>query len=175
MNFLNILLTTTPPAMDIVKSVFFMLAGTGVFLIGINMMGSNLETLAGSKMRTLFDKISGNRFTGILTGAGVTAVIQSSGATTVMVVGFVNAGLMTLTQATSIIMGANIGTTITAQIVALESLPIIPMFAALAAVGAFMQMLSKKDTIQKIGSLLAGLEMNLEGLNVMKDKMKIFA
>lgn len=152
-----------------------MLAGTGVFLIGINMMGSNLETLAGSKMRTLFDKISGNRFTGILTGAGVTAVIQSSGATTVMVVGFVNAGLMTLTQATSIIMGANIGTTITAQIVALESLPIIPMFAALAAVGAFMQMLSKKDTIQKIGSLLAGLGMIFVGLNVMKDSMKLFA
>ncbi len=83
MNFLNIMLASVPSAMDIVESVLLMLAGTGVFLIGINMMGSNLESLAGSKMRTLFDKISSNRFTGLLTGAGVTAVIQSSGATTV--------------------------------------------------------------------------------------------
>ena len=154
MNFLNALLATAPKPMDIVVSILLMLAGTGVFLIGINMMGSNLETLAGSKIRTIFDKISGNRFTGLLTGAGVTAVIQSSGATTVMVVGFVNAGLMTLVQATPIIMGANIGTTITAQIVQLESLGITAWFAVLTAIGAFMQMLSKKDTIQKIGSLL---------------------
>lgn len=175
MNFLSALLTTTLNPLDIANSLFFMLAGTGVFLIGINMMGSNLESLAGSKMRTLFDKISGNRFTGLLTGAGVTAVIQSSGATTAMVVGFVNAGLMTLSQAAPIIMGANIGTTITAQIVALESLPIIPMFAALACVGAFMQMMSKKDLIQKIGALLAGLGMIFVGINVMKDSMKMFA
>ena len=174
MNFLNIMLASVPSAMDIVESVLLMLAGTGVFLIGINMMGSNLETLAGSKIRTIFDKISGNRFTGLLTGAGVTAVIQSSGATTVMVVGFVNAGLMTLVQATPIIMGANIGTTITAQIVQLESLGITAWFAVLTAIGAFMQMLSKKDTIQKIGSLLAGLGMIFVGLNVMKESMSIF-
>lgn len=174
MNFLNALLATAPKAMDIVVSILLMLAGTGVFLIGINMMGSNLETLAGSKIRTIFDKISGNRFTGLLTGAGVTAVIQSSGATTVMVVGFVNAGLMTLVQATPIIMGANIGTTITAQIVQLESLGITAWFAVLTAIGAFMQMLSKKDTIQKIGSLLAGLGMIFVGLNVMKESMSIF-
>lgn len=174
MNFLNALLATAPKPMDIVVSILLMLAGTGVFLIGINMMGSNLETLAGSKIRTIFDKISGNRFTGLLTGAGVTAVIQSSGATTVMVVGFVNAGLMTLVQATPIIMGANIGTTITAQIVQLESLGITAWFAVLTAIGAFMQMLSKKNTIQKIGSLLAGLGMIFVGLNVMKESMSIF-
>ncbi len=174
MNFLNALLATAPKPMDIVVSILLMLAGTGVFRIGINMMGSNLETLAGSKIRTIFDKISGNRFTGLLTGAGVTAVIQSSGATTVMVVGFVNAGLMTLVQATPIIMGANIGTTITAQIVQLESLGITAWFAVLTAIGAFMQMLSKKDTIQKIGSLLAGLGMIFVGLNVMKESMSIF-
>lgn len=174
MNFLNALLATAPKPMDIVVSILLMLAGTGVFLIGINMMGSNLETLAGSKIRTIFDKISGNRFTGLLTGAGVTAVIQSSGATTVMVVGFVNAGLMTLVQATPIIMGANIGTTITAQIVQLESLGITAWFTVLTAIGAFMQMLSKKDTIQKIGSLLAGLGMIFVGLNVMKESMSIF-
>lgn len=175
MNFLNIMLASVPSAMDIVESVLLMLAGTGVFLIGINMMGSNLESLAGSKMRTLFDKISSNRFTGLLTGAGVTAVIQSSGATTVMVVGFVNAGLMTLTQAAPIIMGANIGTTITAQIVALESLKITAWFAVLAAVGAFMQMLSKKDTIKKLGALLAGLGMVFVGMDVMKNSMSLIA
>ncbi len=175
MNFLNIILASVPSAMDIVESVLLMLAGTGVFLIGINMMGSNLESLAGSKMRTLFDKISSNRFTGLLTGAGVTAVIQSSGATTVMVVGFVNAGLMTLTQAAPIIMGANIGTTITAQIVALESLKITAWFAVLAAVGAFMQMLSKKDTIKKLGALLAGLGMVFVGMDVMKNSMSLIA
>ena len=174
MNFLNALLVAAPKPMDIVVCVLLMLAGTGVFLIGINMMGSNLETLAGNKIRTIFDKISGNRFTGLLTGAGVTAVIQSSGATTVMVVGFVNAGLMTLAQATPIIMGANIGTTITAQIVQLESLGITAWFAVLTAVGAFMQMLSKKDTIKKVGSLLAGLGMIFVGLNVMKESMSIF-
>jgi len=175
MNFLNALLATAPKPMDIVVSILLMLAGTGVFLIGINMMGSNLESLAGSKMRTLFDKISSNRFTGLLTGAGVTAVIQSSGATTVMVVGFVNAGLMTLTQAAPIIMGANIGTTITAQIVALESLKITAWFAVLAAVGAFMQMLSKKDTIKKLGALLAGLGMVFVGMDVMKNSMSLIA
>ena len=175
MNFLNIMLASVPSAMDIVESVLLMLAGTGVFLIGINMMGSNLGSLAGSKMRTLFDKISSNRFTGLLTGAGVTAVIQSSGATTVMVVGFVNAGLMTLTQAAPIIMGANIGTTITAQIVALESLKITAWFAVLAAVGAFMQMLSKKDTIKKLGALLAGLGMVFVGMDVMKNSMSLIA
>lgn len=175
MNFLNIMLASVPSAMDIVESVLLMLAGTGVFLIGINMMGSNLESLAGSKMRTLFDKISSNRFTGLLTGAGVTAVIQSSGATTVMVVGFVNAGLMTLTQAAPIIMGVNIGTTITAQIVALESLKITAWFAVLAAVGAFMQMLSKKDTIKKLGALLAGLGMVFVGMDVMKNSMSLIA
>lgn len=175
MNFLNAMLAANPKPMEMVVSVLFMLAGTGVFLIGINMMGSNLETLAGSKIRTIFDKISGNRFTGLLTGAGVTAVIQSSGATTVMVVGFVNAGLMTLVQATPIIMGANIGTTITAQIVQLESLGITAWFAVLTAIGAFMQMLSKKDTVKKIGALLAGLGMVFVGLDVMKDSMSLFA
>lgn len=181
MNFFGALLanvttatSTIPGVMEIIESVLLMLAGTGVFLIGINAMGSNLETLAGSKIQTIFDKISGNRFTGLLTGAGVTAVIQSSGATTVMVVGFVNAGLMTLTQATPIIMGANIGTTITAQIVALESLKITAWFAVLAAVGAFMQMLGKKDSIKKIGALLAGLGMVFVGMNVMKESMSVF-
>lgn len=148
-----------------------LLAGLGVFLYGIKIMGDNLESVAGPKMRTLFDKISGNRIIGVLTGAGVTAVIQSSSATTVMVVGFVNAGLMTLMQAAPLIMGANIGTTITAQIAALQSLPITAFFAMLTCVGAFMLM-SKKDIIKKIGAILAGLGMIFVGLDVMSGSMK---
>lgn len=174
MNFIYSLCSEAIKPYDIVIKILMLLAGLGVFLIGINAMGDNLESLAGSKMRTLFDKISGNRFTGVLTGAGVTAVIQSSSATTVMVVGFVNAGLMTLAQAAPIIMGANIGTTITAQIVALESLKITAYFAALACVGAFMQMMGKKDIIKKIGALLAGLGMIFVGMDVMKNAMSAF-
>lgn len=159
--------------MDIITSILFLLAGLGVFLFGLKAMGDNLETVAGSKMRKIFDKISGNRITGMLTGAGVTAVIQSSSATTVMVVGFVNAGVMTLTQAVPIIMGANIGTTITAQIVALESLNITAWLAAMTVVGSFM-MLSKKDILKKVGAILAGLGMIFVGLDLMSTSMKTF-
>lgn len=155
---------------QIIEAIFYLLAGLGVFLIGIKTMGDNLEALAGNKLKTMFNRISNNRFAGVAVGAGVTAVVQSSSATTVMVVGFVNAGVMTLNQATAIIMGANIGTTITAQIVALQFLPITAGFAALACVGAFMQM-SKKDNLNKIGSILAGVGVLFVGLYVMSSSM----
>ncbi len=148
-----------------------LLGGLGVFLIGIKAMGDNLEAMAGNKLKGLFNKISNNRFSGVAIGAGVTAVIQSSSATTVMIIGFVNAGVMTLAQATSIIMGANIGTTITAQIVSLQSLPITAFFASLACFGAFMQM-SKKDRIRNIGSIIAGIGVLFVGLFVMSNSMK---
>lgn len=158
-------------ALDIIKSVLMLLGGLGVFLIGIKSMGDNLEAMAGNSLKGLFNKISNNRFSGVAIGAGVTAVIQSSSATTVMVIGFVNAGVMTLTQATSIIMGANIGTTITAQIVSLQSLPITALFASLACVGAFMQM-SKKDKVRNVGSIIAGVGVLFVGLYVMSNSMK---
>ncbi len=147
-----------------------LLGGLGVFLVGIKTMGDNLEALAGNKLKQIFNRISNNRFTGVALGAGVTAVIQSSSATTVMVVGFVNAGVMTLTQAASIIMGANIGTTITAQITALQQLPIAAFFAAMACVGAFMQM-SKRDGINKLGAILGGVGVLFVGLHVMSSSM----
>lgn len=149
-----------------------LLGGLGVFLVGIKFMGDNLENIAGNKMKTLFNKISNNRFSGVAIGAAVTAVIQSSSATTVMVIGFVNAGVMTLVQATSIIMGANIGTTVTAQIVALKSLPITEVFIFLACIGAFMQM-SKKDVIKKVGAILSGIGILFVGLTVMSDSMEV--
>lgn len=158
---------------DIVLSVLMLMAGLGAFLFGLNAMGDNLETVAGSKMRKVFDKISGNRFSGMCVGAGVTAVIQSSSATTVMVVGFVNAGVMTLMQAAPIIMGANIGTTITAQIASLQGLGITWWLAGFAVVGAFMQM-TKSKKLKNIGTIMCGLGLIFIGLDVMSTSMQDF-
>lgn len=160
-------------ALDIVINVLMLLAGLGVFLFGLKVMGDNLENVAGTKMRKVFDKISSNRFIGMGVGAGVTAVIQSSSATTVMVVGFVNAGLMTLSQAAPIIMGANIGTTITAQIASLQGLGITWWLASLAVVGAFM-MMSKRNKLQTVGAIFCGLGLIFVGLDVMSRSMEDF-
>ena len=160
--------------MEVFKTILTLLGGLGVFLIALKIMSENLESVAGNKLRSVFNKISSNRFAGIAVGTGVTMVIQSSSATTVMVVGFVNAGVMTLAQATSIIMGANIGTTITAQIGALQSLPITAFFAALACVGAFMQM-SKRDKVNLWGCIIGSIGMIFVGLQVMSSSMETFS
>ena len=110
--------------MNIVASIMLLFAGSGVFMAGMKFMSDGLESSAGKGIRKLFGKISDNRMAGIGIGAGVTAIIQSSAATTVMVIGFVNAGIMTLFQATAIIMGANIGTTVTGLLVSLSSFDI---------------------------------------------------
>lgn len=156
------------------ESILLLLGGLGTFLVGLKMMGDNLQNIAGNRLKPLFNKVSNNKFMGIATGAGITAVIQSSSATTVMVVGFVNAGMMTLKQATSIIMGANIGTTITAQITALQSLPITPFLTAFACVGAFMAM-SSKDKIAKSGMLISGVGLIFVGMIFMSNSMKDFS
>lgn len=160
--------------MEVLKTILTLLGGLGVFLIALKIMSENLESVAGSRLRSVFNRISSNRFAGIAVGTGVTMVIQSSSATTVMVVGFVNAGVMTLSQAASIIMGANIGTTITAQIGALQSLPITAFFAALACVGAFMQM-SKHDKVNLWGCIIGSIGMIFVGLQVMSSAMKTFS
>lgn len=160
--------------MDLVKNLLMMLGGLGIFLTGLKLMGDNLQRLSGSKLQKTFNKISNNALSGVAVGAGVTALIQSSSATTVMVVGFVNAGIMTLQQAASIIMGANIGTTITAQIVALQSLPVTEIFAAFACIGAFM-MMSKHDRINSLGSIFCGFGAIFVGLFVMSYSMKFLA
>ena len=121
------------------------LAGIGTLLVGMKMMSGGMERAADKGLRKLFSKMSDNRFAGVGVGCAVTALVQSSSATTVMVVGFVNAGVMTLFQATSIIMGANIGTTITAQIAALQTFDFISLAMALTSVGAFTAMFAKKD------------------------------
>lgn len=148
--------------------VFMLLGGLGLFLCGMQMMSSNLEAVAGDRLKGILEKLTSNRILGVLVGAVITAVIQSSSATTVMVVGFVNSGLMTLRQAVWIIMGANIGTTITGQLVALDIGTIAPL---LAFAGIALGMFSKKRNVQNIGSIIAGLGVLFIGLGMMSDAM----
>ncbi len=139
--------------LKILNSMLLLFGGVAAFIIGMNMMGGNLETAAGKSMRRLMAKATKNRFLGVGTGAAVTAIVTSSSATTVMIVGFVNVGLMTLTQAASIIMGANIGTTITAFITAVSTagaeFEVTALFAFVAFVGVLMSMLGKTDKITR--------------------------
>lgn len=157
------------------EAIIYLLAGLGVLLVGFKLLSDNIEKLANSGLKKMFNKTSGNRFVGVGIGAAATALIQSSSATTVMVVGFVNAGIMTLFQATAMIMGANIGTTITAQIAALGSLDISLYAMLLAIIGIFMQMLFKKEKIKTTGLALAGLGVVFIALDMMGSAMKIFA
>ncbi len=155
-----------------VENIIFLLAGLGVLLVGFKLLSDNIEKLANTGLRKIFNKTTKNPLVGIGIGAVTTAIIQSSAATTVMVVGFVNAGIINLFQATAMIMGANIGTTITAQIVALGDFPITMYAMALAAIGAFMEMLFKKKKIKVIGYALAGLGFVFIGLDLMKTGME---
>ena len=152
------------------NAILMLLAGVGVFIAGMNMLSGGLEKSAGGGLKKLLGKISNNRFAGVGVGAGVTAIIQSSSATSVMVIGFVNAGVMTLVQATAIIMGANIGTTITGILVSLKSLPIAEFAAALAFVGVMMTFF-KSEKIKQIGGILCGFGLIFVGLELMGDAL----
>ena len=134
----------------IIVSIIMLFGGAGVFIAGMNMMAEGLNKSAGSGMKKLIGTVSSNRFSGVGIGAGVTAIIQSSAATTVMAIGFVNAGVMTLVQATPVIMGANIGTTITGVLVSLKSLGITEYAKLLAFIGVMM-MFFKKDKVKNVG------------------------
>lgn len=155
--------------MQLIQSLIWLLAGVGVFIVGMNFMGDALEKSAGMGMKRLLEKISNNRFSGVGIGAGVTAIIQSSSATSVMVIGLVNAGVMTLMQATPIIMGANIGTTITGVLVALKN-DYFNMAMYLLAFAGVMMGFSKKEKIKLAGSLCCGLGLIFVGLNVMSSE-----
>ncbi len=152
--------------MQLIQSLIWLLAGVGVFIVGMNFMGDALEKSAGKGMKKLLEKISNNRFSGVGIGAGVTAIIQSSSATSVMVIGLVNAGVMTLMQATPIIMGANIGTTITGLLVALKN-DYFNMIMYLLAFAGVMMSFFKSEKIRIAGSLCCGLGMIFVGLEVM--------
>ncbi len=157
-------------AMEIFKAVLVTLGGLGVFLFGMKVLGDYLQNAAGDKIKNMLGKVGNNRFAAVGIGTAVTAVIQSSSATTVMVVGFVNAGIMTLFQATGIIMGANIGTTITAQIVALSVLPVTEFFVMLTGIGFFLTMISKPK-VKTAGMIIAGFGMIFAGLYLMSAAM----
>ena len=165
---------------DIITAILQLAAGIGIFLVACSMMSSNLESLSSSKLKSLFSKVSGSKMLGVGIGTVGTAAIQSSGATTVMVIGFVNAGIMTLAQAATIIYGANIGTTVTGQVVALgmfsgDMISTTVIFSALAGIGAFMSNFAKTDTLKKTGGILAGFGMLFVGLEMMSGSMDSFA
>ena len=149
-----------------------LLGGLALFLYGMQMMSSGLESVAGNKMKQILEKLTANRFLGVLVGAVITAVIQSSSATTVMVVGFVNSGMMTLQQAVWIIMGANIGTTITGQLIALDVGAIAPLIAFF---GVAIVVFLKNEKLHHIGNILAGLGVLFIGMDMMSTAMKPLA
>ncbi len=154
--------------MDTIFTIINLMGGLGLFLYGMNMMGDGLENAAGDKLKGIFDKITSNPIKGVLTGTIVTAIIQSSSATTVMIVGFVNAGLMNLYQAAAVIMGANIGTTITAQLITFKFNDFAPIFLA---IGAMMALFTKKRKIKEIGNIILGFGILFLGLNLMSSAM----
>ena len=153
--------------MDITH-ILALLGGLALFLHGMQMMSSGLEAAAGNRMKNILERLTANRFLGVLVGAAITAVIQSSSATTVMVVGFVNAGMMTLNQAVWIIMGANIGTTVTGLLIALDVGELAPFFAF---AGVAMMVFVKEPRLQHIGQILAGLGVLFLGMGMMSDAM----
>ena len=151
------------------EDILMLLGGLALFLYGMQMMSNGLETAAGNKMKSILEKLTSNRIKGVVVGAVITAVIQSSSATTVMVVGFVNSGLMTLNQAVWVIMGANIGTTITGQLIALDIGAIAPLiaFGGVAAI-TFV----KNERVRHISEIFAGLGVLFIGMGMMGDAMQ---
>lgn len=149
-----------------------LLAGTGVFLVGVHLLTANIEQLATGRIKSLFGRTADKRIANVGIGAAATAIIQSSGVTTVLIVGFVNVGIVDLYQAAAMIMGANIGTTVTAQIAALSAFPITTYIQVLVFVGIMMSMICKSDNLKKAGMILSGLGLIFIGLALMSDSMK---
>lgn len=149
--------------------ILTLLGGLALFLYGMQMMSNGLETAAGNKMKEVLEKLTSNRMKGVLVGAGITAVIQSSSATTVMVVGFVNSGLMSLNQAVWIIMGANIGTTVTGQLIALDIGAVAPL---IAFAGVACILFIKNKQICHISEIFAGLGVLFIGMDMMGKAME---
>lgn len=152
-----------------VFNIFRLLGGLGLFLFGLKIMSDGLENVAGDRMRRVLEVLTGKRFAAVGVGAGITALVQSSSATTVMVVGFVNAGLMSLIQATGVIMGANIGTCITAQLIALKLSNIAPLFLFF---GMVLTVFIKKRSLARIGEIILGFGMLFVGLWLMSQAME---
>ncbi len=151
-----------------VANILSMAGGLGLFLFGIRTMGDGLENAAGAKLKRMLEVLTGNRFLAVLVGFVVTAIIQSSTATTVMVVGFVNAGMMSLAQAVGVIMGANIGTTVTSLLIALNFSGVA---AAAVLVGVILMLASKKTVVKNLGAIFTGFGLLFLGIDMMSDSM----
>ena len=151
-----------------VANILSMAGGLGLFLFGIRTMGDGLENAAGAKLKRMLEVLTGNRFLAVLVGFVVRAIIQSSTATTVMVVGFVNAGMMSLAQAVGVIMGANIGTTVTSLLIALNFSSVA---AAAVLVGVILMLASKKTVVKNLGAIFTGFGLLFLGIDMMSDSM----
>ena len=166
--------------MLIAIAILTLIAGIGVFLVACKMLSTSLESASSAGLKRLFAKMGNSKWLGVGIGTVGTAAIQSSGAVTVMVIGFVNVGIMSLTQAATVIYGANIGTTVTAQLVALgmfggNGISTTVLFSALAGIGAFVMMFSKREKWKQTGSILAGFGLLFVGLGIMSGAMDEFA
>ena len=146
-----------------------LLGGMGMFLYGMEMMSDGMKMTAGNSMRVILEKLTSNKFLAVFVGAFVTMVIQSSSATTVMLVSFVNSGLLNFAQALGVILGSNIGSTVTAQIVAFK---VTDYALLLIAFGAMMSLFSKKETVKNLGFVILGFGLLFYGMKVMSDTMK---
>lgn len=168
-------------SVEILGTIFTFAGGLGMFLYGMNVMGDGLQKAAGNKMHNFLGKITSNRFLGVLVGTLITAIIQSSSATTVMVVGFVNAGLLNLSQAVGVIMGANVGTTITSWIVSMNEWKwasiLKPSFFAplLIGIGAFLIMFHKSEKRKEAGEILCGFGILFIGLEFMSNAIEPYS
>ena len=154
---------------DAIFTLMEVAGGLGLFLFGMKLMGEGLENAAGDKLKSILEKVTKNPISAVLVGAFVTMVIQSSSATTVMVVGFVNAGLMNLAQAAGVIMGANVGTTITAQLVAFKLDEIAPLFVI---VGVVLLMSAKQKKRKDIADIILGFGILFMGMGIMSSALK---
>lgn len=152
------------------KTILALLAGLSLFLYGMKLMSDGLEKAAGAKLRSILNKCTKNRFVGVLVGLGFTAVIQSSSATTVLVVSFVNAGLLNLMQASGVILGANIGTTVTAQLISFSLSDIAPLFIF---IGVCMVMFLKQPIVKRLGEVVLGFGILFFGMSTMSDSMSV--
>jgi len=155
-------------AIDVPLIIITMGGGLALFLFGLDQLSDSLKLIAGDRMRRLLSRLTTNRFAGLATGAGVTAVIQSSSVTTVLVVGFITSGVMSLSQSVGVIIGANVGTTVTAQIIAFK---VTKYALALVAIGFGTSFFARKETRRLYGTMILGLCLVFFGMAVMSDAM----
>lgn len=165
---------------QIVSNFLGLVAGVGIFMVACETLSKNLQAISSKKLKALFSKVSNNKIVGVCIGALTTMLIQSSGATTVMVIGFVNTNIISLNQAATIILGSEIGTTLTGQIVALgmfgkQTISMTSIFATLVGIGAFLDIVAKKDKTKSIAGVMIGFGMIFVGLSLMSSSMNSFA